>query len=259
MSLNNDLKAINNCDAILDLIPEYAFGLTNSEETRLVEANLAHCPEATAQLEDYRNLQNEMRGGVPQLDPSPQLGERLMAAVATKSAAPIKPIRPMIPVAWMVATAATLVLLLLSNVYWMNRVDDLQQQINEQIGALFPTEEGDAFTFARASDIRYVRLPASQENTTASALVMWNPESEIGLLYVQDFPQLEEGRIYQLWFTRGEDRVSAGTFEVDEEGKGVLVFHITEAIDEFTWSRITEEPASGSPQPTGTVVVNGEL
>ena len=34
---------------------------------------------------------------------------------------------------------------------------------------------------------------------------------------------------------------------------------LPEAIDEFTWSRITEEPESGSPQPTGTVVVNGEL
>jgi hypothetical protein len=88
---------------------------------------------------------------------------------------------------------------------------------------------------------------------------MWNAESETGLMYVHAFPMLEPGKTYQLWLTRGDERVSAGTFEVDEEGNASLLFQVTEPIDQFTWARVTAEPVSGSEQPSDTVVVHGEL
>lgn len=272
MSLQNEFKSANDCDAVLELIPDYAFGLTSAEEARLVEANLARCPEAAAQLADYRGIQGEMRSGVRQIDPPAQLEARLMAAIAapvvsastatmsTTSAAPVRKL----PIAWM-AAAAALIVLLFSNIYWMGRVDELSRQQDELRDllettnvAVNPTPEI-SFVLSSVADLRWVRLPSSQEGTNAWAVLMWNAESEIGLLYVQNFPQLEAGRTYQLWFTRGEERVSAGTFSVDEVGTGTLLFTITEAIDDYTWSRITEEPESGSPTPTGPVVVNGEL
>jgi hypothetical protein len=88
---------------------------------------------------------------------------------------------------------------------------------------------------------------------------MWNGESEIGLLYVRGFPELSSGKTYQLWLTRGEERVSAGTFHVDDEGSAALLFNITEPIDDYTWARITEEPERGSDEPSNIVVVHGEL
>src|SRR5215207_7372118 len=82
MRPNQETDLAIDCEALLELIPEYAFGVTEAEQSRLVEASLPHCPEATALLEDYRHLQDELRAGVPQLEPSPELGTRLMAAVA---------------------------------------------------------------------------------------------------------------------------------------------------------------------------------
>ena len=38
------------CKALQDLIPEYAFGLTDSEQARWVESNLPFCPDAATQL-----------------------------------------------------------------------------------------------------------------------------------------------------------------------------------------------------------------
>lgn len=266
MSPQNEFKSGNDCAAVLELIPDYAFGLTSAEEARLVEANLAHCPEAAAQLADYRSIQGEMRGGVRQIELPVQLEARLMAAITTSTvAAPVtKAAGRKLSLAWM-AAAAALVVLLFSNLYWMGRVDELSRQQDElrtlletTSVAVNPTPEI-SFVLSSVADLRWVRLPPSQEGTNAWAVLMWNAESEIGLLYVQNFPQLDAGRIYQLWLTRGEERVSAGTFSVDEVGTGTLLFTITEAIDDYTWSRITEEPESGSPTPTGPVVVNGEL
>ncbi|MFN8375305.1 MAG: anti-sigma factor [Anaerolineae bacterium] len=269
MSPQNELQTVNNCDDILELIPDYAFGLTSDEETRLVEANLTYCPEAEIQLAEYRSLQGEMRGDVRQINPPVQLEARLMAAIAapatpTPKVTPMAAPRRRVSLAW-TAAAAALIVLLFSNIYWMARVDALSRQqdelreLLETPGVSVRATPDVSFVLSSVADLRWVRLPPSQEGTNAWAVLMWNAESEIGLLYVQNFPQLAAGRTYQLWLTRGEERLSAGTFAVDETGKGTLLFTITEAIDQYTWSRITEEPANGSPTPTGPVLVNGEL
>src|SRR6185369_14302664 len=93
MSTNSRSNSVHDCEAILELIPDYAFGLTSVEDTRWVEANLESCPEASEQLSDFRMLQDEMRTDVPQVNPSADLEARLMAVVST-SAAPAQAAKP---------------------------------------------------------------------------------------------------------------------------------------------------------------------
>jgi anti-sigma factor RsiW len=69
------------CTTIADLIPDYAFGLASEAERRLVEAHLAGCPEAAAQLTEFRQMQDDLRMSVPVIVPPPGLEARLMAAV----------------------------------------------------------------------------------------------------------------------------------------------------------------------------------
>ena len=88
MTENKPTDPVIDCNALLDVIPEYAFGFTDDEQTRWVEANLERCPEAVAQLQDFRNLQEEMRASVAQVEPSAQVGAHLMAAIAASDAAP---------------------------------------------------------------------------------------------------------------------------------------------------------------------------
>lgn len=240
----------HDCEAIRDLIPEYAFGLTDPDETRLVEANLAACPEAAEHLADFRRLQDEMREGVPQIEPPPQLGERLMTATAPK------PRRFQIRLSWL-AAAVAIFALVITNIYWLLRVEDLSRR-QDALAALVQGQGAPAFVLTSTNNLRWVRLP-SENNAAAAAFMMWDGSSDTGLLYVHGFPMLEPGKTYQLWLTRGEERVSAGTFEVDENGNAALLFHIPEPIDDFTWARVTDEPGNGSDQPTGTVVVHGEL
>lgn len=254
MSSNNDFHPARNCDAVQSLIPDYAFGLTDPEATRLVEAGLATCPEAAEQLADYRRLQDELRLSVPQLEPPQQLEARLMAAAAAAAAPATKPVRRS-RVAWL---AAAVLALAITNSYWLVRVNDLTER-QEQLAAQLQGQNDTAFVLTSTNHLRWVRLPPSQEDTDASAFLMWNAESAIGLMYARGFPELPEDRTYQLWLTQGEQRVSVGTFTVNEEGIGALLFHATEPIDQYTWARITDEPHDGSEEPNGMVIVHGEM
>jgi hypothetical protein len=180
-----------------------------------------------------------------------------MAAIADPTpkpmAMPMPQPRRKISVGWLVAAAAVIVLLL-TNGYWLLRVNDLNQQ-----QTIISSNDHPAFVLTSTSGLRWVRLPPAEEKADTSAFMMWNAESKIGLLYAHGFPKLTVGKTYQLWLTRGETRIGVGTFVVDENGQGALLFSSEEPIDEFTWARITDEPENGSPQPTGPIVVIGKL
>jgi hypothetical protein len=266
MNPKHHIESVNGCDAIQELIADYAFGLTSVEETRLVEANLDTCAEAVAQLADFRRIQDEMYAGVPQLEPPSQLGLKLMAAIAapetvTPLATPAvsSPSPRKIQWGWVTAAAA-MVALIVTNGYWLARSAPAPTSGNgESASAQIPVQGDSTFQLTSADNLRWVRLPPSQENTNASAVLMWNVESEIGLLYVRGFPELAVGKTFQLWLTRGDERASAGTFRVDENGNGALLFHLTDALDKYTWARITEEQGEGGYEPSDQVVVVGEL
>jgi len=264
MSSKITLAAGNRCDAIRELIPEYAFGLTDPEQTRFVEANLSSCAEAAAELADFQRMQAEMRADVAQIEPPVSLESKLIAAITEPISKTIPLTTPRlatrrrsIPVGWLVAVAAIIVLLL-TNGYWLARVNDLNQQ-QAQLISQQPSTDHPAFILTSTSGLRWVRLPPAEETADTSAFMMWNAESKIGLLYAHGFPKLTVGKSYQLWLTRGETRKGVGTFVVDENGQGALLFSSETPIDEFTWARITDEPADGSPQPTGPIVVIGKL
>lgn len=259
MSHNNDIKPTIDCETIQSLIPDFAFGLTTPEEEGIVRDGLHHCPDAVVQLEDYRMLQETMRIDVPQIEPPPELGARIMASIQTKPVPKVKSARRQINFtpAGMVASIAVAALLI-SNVFWLITTNNLNQA-NQSDNSPYSAYENENIIISTDTDVRWVRLPSSQEDSYASALLMWNAKSELGILYVQGFPELASDKTYQLWLTRSDERQSAGTFRVNKEGNGVLLFKSKEPVDEFTWARITEEDGYGSQQPSEMVLVNGRL
>jgi len=268
MNANHRTETQTDCETIRPLIPDYAFGLADRDELRMVEAELAHCPDAQRELADFRQLQAAMRASVPQIEPPATLGDRLMAALGTptpalkvvkQTPAPTTATAPT-PVrsrsarwAWIAASIA-IVALIGSNLFWLAQVNDLNATISAQTN-----QRNTAFIATNQSDIRWVRLPPAQTTPDASAFLMWNAESKIGILYVRGLPQVESGKSYLFWLRRGTEFANAGVVTVDADGKGVLLFHIDDVIDKYTWAWITEEPAPGGATPTGTPVVSGKL
>lgn len=275
MNPNQHADTVYNCDALLELIPEYAFGLTDADQTRIVEANLERCPAATARLQEYRHLQDEMRGAVPQVAPPPNMGARLMAAIAEQTPAPAPAAAPLQPpalvpappvvsakprrairIAWLVAAAAVLVLVG-TNIFWLSRVAELTQSTN-LLNTLLAAQTTNPFVLTGTEGLHWVRLADAQEaGADTAAFMMWNEASKTGLLYAHAFPELQPGYRYHVWLTRPDERVFMGILQVDEEGNGALLFNSPEPIDDFSWAWVTAETGNGIPD--APAVVKGEL
>lgn len=234
------------CDAILELVADYAFGLTTDDEARLVESRLNDCPEAGAQLAEYRHLQDEMRMSITQVAPPPALRVRLMATAFDTKPTPTSGRSQLLPLhpGWL-AAAAAVALLVLTNIYWLTRVEPLPDRL-----ATFVID---------ANDVRWARLPAEAPDNLAATYLMWNPGSQTGMMYAEHFEPLGEGEVYQLWLTGNGVRTPVGAFTVNDAGEAAMVFEAEAPIGSFAWAWVTVEPVTGSEQPSDHVVTGGEL
>ena len=149
-----------------------------------------------------------------------------------------------------------MIVLVITNVYWFSRVDNLSHQIDSLAAMVVP--QG-AFVLADTSALHWVRLAPVDEAVNASAFMMWNGDSQTGLLYARGFPDPAPGFGYQLWLLTDNMRVSGGVFEVNPTGDGALLIHCDQPIDSYTRVGITTEPITGSDGPTSPPVVGGDL
>ena len=284
MSQPTDL--VFNCEEMLTLLPDYAFGLTDPGQTQWVEANIARCPEALEQLEDYRRVQEEMRASVPEIEVPVGAGARLMARLEPQVAAAPAPsmvLRTPLPVSaplsqplfpsgetakpsrrrlrWVgMALAAAVLALIVSNVYWLTRVADLTQSHDLLAALLSAQNTNNAFVLTSTEALHWVRLADPNPDQNAAAFMMWNAQSKTGLLYARSFPNLEPGYKYHVWLTRPNERIFMGILQVDAKGNGALLFSSPEPINDFSWAWVTAQtPEQSSGAPVGDPVVKGEL
>jgi anti-sigma-K factor RskA len=234
------------CDEALALVPAYSIGATDDAETRLVEAALTYCPEVATELREYQQMVGGLLHSAPVSAPPPALREKMLqaainpltqpaVAVSKPTLAPRRRIAP----SW-VAAAAAVALFIGSSIYWSGQVSDLEDQRDLLM----------ALSSNTANQIALVSTGAS----TPSATLSFSDQSQYVVLSAQDLPALTDEFTYQLWLLRGDERVSAGIFRVNNSGTGSLLFRPREDLGAFEAVGITVEPAGGSAQPTTTPV-----
>jgi hypothetical protein len=93
----------------------------------------------------------------------------------------------------------------------------------------------------------------SQASKDPYARMFWDRVRHSWTLIAHNMPPLSSGRAYQLWLITSKAKISAGTFTV-RNGDAVVraTYDLTDPLNAIA---VTEEPAGGVPQPTGTVVI----
>ncbi|MFN8570954.1 MAG: anti-sigma factor [Gemmatimonadaceae bacterium] len=105
--------------------------------------------------------------------------------------------------------------------------------------------------------VETIRLSSS--GAPPSARMFWNRGTREVVLVAYALPNAPTGRTYQLWgIARGKSPVSLGTFNTSAVGEGHLTVKVPDGL-EIATGAVTEEPAGGSPQPTGTPILVGNL
>jgi len=85
------------------------------------------------------------------------------------------------------------------------------------------------------------------------ARMFWDRTRHTWTMIAHNMPALKDGRTYQLWLVTPKSKISAGTFTA-RNGDAVVraTYDLTEPLSAIA---VTDEPAGGVPQPTGSPIV----
>ena len=126
------------------------------------------------------------------------------------------------------------------------RNDLLQQELQAQEDILASYQAPGTNTLA-ISD-------TTGENPEARATLTVASESNSATFVASNLPRLNADQVYQLWIIRGDQPLSAGIFEVDENGRVILNVDPTLAAT-FDAVGVSIEPAGGSETPTPDQII----
>jgi hypothetical protein len=93
----------------------------------------------------------------------------------------------------------------------------------------------------------------------ARAVLYLDASSGAGLLTVRRVSPRASGRALQLWFARGEKRVSGGLVWPDANGDGGGPISVPSDVDTFDFAILTDEPPAGSEAPTTSPVFDAPI
>ena len=209
---------------------------------------------------------------VPQVDPPHELRARLLRSISSTS--PASTFTSPRPVAWWLATAASLALVAGLTIYTAQlrtRITGLESELRDTraradaaqqlmiVAQRTATGAQTAMAILTAPDVARVDLAGQQPvSPSASARAFWSRSR--GMVFnASNLPPLPAGRTYQLWVVTAQAPISAGLLTPDIQGSVSEVFNTPPDIPQPIAMAVTIEPAGGVPAPTGDKYLVGTL
>ncbi len=261
------------CEEVVNLAAGYALDALDDDERRLVEEHVERCPNCAEALDRMSEGAGALALGVPQLDPPPELRQRLRAAVQAErqesppraAAAPasarsrVRSFRPRLSPVWGAVAAAIVVSA--GSLVW---AASLQHQVTNLASqaqvASVKADRYDHVVKVLASTQLSVRplWAAGNDDGQAHGTIYLDPSSNSGMLMVHGlWPKPGYG--WQIWFVRGTERVSGGMVWTDDSGTGYAMIKCPGDLQTFESVGLTLEPSSGSAWPTSPKVMGTTL
>lgn len=222
-----------NCEDVRELAGAYALDALPLDERREVEAHLADC-DSHGEYASFIAAARALDSAWPEREPSPELRQRLLAALDA-DAEPAGVVIERRSTRWWAsarpayALAASLAALVIGLAAW-NVV-------------LVAGSDGD--------DVLVAQLTGG-----ATGRIVYLPGERVMYLTVDDLPPLTPEQTFQAWAIRDGSPASVGTFEGSPAGVALVM---TADLDEGDRVAVTIEPAGGSPQPTTDPIAIVEL
>ncbi len=256
-----------NCDALKGDILLLAAGALDGNEARRVTRHLSSgCPACAGAMAEAQAVVSHLAYAVEPVEPPPELRDRLMQKIAREPK-----FRPSISRSanWRAPLAAAALAAAVTGVAVLvpmsQRQRALQSQLAEQAKQINTLEASTdrVMTTERlltSNRLQMVPLSGTPTQPTANARVMWDVDAQRWHLYVASLASLPAGRTYELWFITADQRkVPAGTFNVDAQGRASMQVDIPSDLGTIALAAITDEPAGGSLQPTGSIQAAGPV
>jgi anti-sigma-K factor RskA len=222
----------------------YALSSLDSAARKALEEHLETCAECRELLSEYQQVVDVYAFAAPVQPPPEGALERLLERTrALPSALP--PVASARSARYLWSGFAALAALLLLTLGW-----NFWLQFDSDDGNLLNSE-----------DIAIVTPLTSSENAeNASGHLLMDADWKECALVASGLPALSAERDYQLWFVRADGtRVSGAVFHSDDSGKVTVQVDVPDYWRDIERVGVTEEPAGGSPSPTGQNVLLGQF
>jgi anti-sigma-K factor RskA len=240
-----------------------------------VRAHVASCAECRAELAALRDAAAMLSAATPQRPVQPARSAAMRARLLERAAADVaQPARLRDPstvrawrssaLPWWIAAAASILLAAAGT--QLRSLSRQRATLREQVAST--TQRGVQLvdelrarerTIAAVSgpDVRVVELAAAGVRAP-TARMFWAQATNTWTMFAYNLPSPGAGRTYQLWLvTRDGKKISAGTFAPSPAGDALVSAQYALDRDALGAIAVTDEPAGGVPQPTGSVVISG--
>ncbi|CAB1062486.1 hypothetical protein D1BOALGB6SA_7263 [Olavius sp. associated proteobacterium Delta 1] len=234
-------------DHITDLLPAYALGCLDSDESVLVSDHIAACEICHTRLMAYRQSVDLLANGAPGAYPPDTLKSKLMQRVGANTDIPDKLDQP--PSQWRRAFSrprffpiwAITSLILIVGLAVIN----LQQW--QTASRSFQTEA--------AGELLIIKMKGTPRAPEGDGTFVVSQDRRQGVLVASDLPVLDESHRYQLWMVKNGQRLSGGLFTVSVTGYATEKFYAKELLTNFRSFEVSVEPTGGSPKPGDYLVL----
>lgn len=273
-------------DEVVELLAPYALGALEPQEKAMVEAHLQECAYCRTIAQQDSAVIHSIGMSSNEYKPPRSLKRDLFAKIDVISGRrPAESARrgllPLIQEQrWAFATALIAPMVVMGGMvaFLMNRVDNVQSE-NTQLSRVVQTKEQENSALTRSiseqsqtlTDQRNALAWASQAAYTKdirnsgpskalSGNLYTNASGRMGMLAVNNLPNLSSDRLYQVWLIAWNGAVTgAGTFTNDVNGHGQIILESDQPLFAYKSLAVTIEPGPGSQQPTGPQVFGVEF
>ncbi len=266
-SINENIEA---------LFSFYSLGAVTESERAQVEAYVASNSEAKLRLDEMMQTAAALPYVAAPVQPSNELKRKLMDRVKADAQKRFDPapqtsagswsrfIEMFRPQAgnWAPQVIAVLSLIIaVSSVAWglslrrqyaslQLEVASLRQELDLQHEVIAKISSPNSQSFV---------ISGTEHQPQAHGQLITDSETGSSVLLVSGLAPLETGNIYEFWLINSSAPVAAGLFTVDNEGNAILQVSQTVTPASYNAIGVSIEPESGSPQPTGAIVMLGEI
>lgn len=239
---------------------ETLVGEEGVEYARLLEEG---CPVCERLVPELRLAATTLAASAPPIEPRAGLRDEILASIGP-SRAVARPTSA--SAAWALATAAAVlfVVVLFDDARLRREREELRAQNADLAGKVEATRTELSRRDLRArvmesDDVRMLFLGGQGPQPKAHGRVFWSEGARRGVLVAGNLEPLPPDRQYQLWVFVAGKPVDAGVFDVDAAGRALFESKDFAAVPSAENFAVTVEPRGGVPQPTGPIVLMGQV
>ena len=266
-----------------DVLEAYALDALEDLEALQIESHLEGCERCRLAVAGLHHAVSFLGQSVTQRQPSPALLLRLRRALGPPAtAASTREVRPTWrwfrtpAVRFLVPSAAAIVVALFSlavvmNVGLSNRTGELERENSTLTAQIAVSTEHDSNMAETVQQLRVAsQWLANPENLsmnltppggdgTSSGVLVVDRDGSRAMLLLAGMEGSGQPADYEVWLMRGDDKVLAGTLQVDAEGWGAVTIEPAESVYSFDRVGLTEEMESSTNARASIMVLEGAI